>query len=65
MIDIQRSEWPADMQRAARFPQMGTMDLVVDNLVDRLEGFARENPIGFGLCALAVGFVLGWRLKPW
>lgn len=38
---------------------------VADNLIDKVENFAREYPLSFGLYALGVGFVLGWKLKPW
>lgn len=38
---------------------------MTDNLIEKIEDFARENPLSFGLYALGIGFVLGWRLKPW
>jgi hypothetical protein len=65
MIDTLRSDFPADMTRAAEFPQMGTMEHVVNDALDRLTDYARDNPVAFGLCALGIGFVLGWKLKPW
>ncbi len=36
-----------------------------DDLIAKIEDFAREHPLSFGLYALGVGFVLGWKLKPW
>jgi hypothetical protein len=65
MIDTLRSEWPADMARAAEFPQSGTLEHTARDVMDRLTGFARENPMAFGLWAFGIGFVLGWKLKPW
>ena len=38
---------------------------VGENMLDKIEDFARANPISFGLYALGIGFILGWRLKPW
>jgi len=65
MIDTLRTEFPADMTRAADFPQMGTMEGMADDALDRLKDYAREHPMSFGLWALGIGFVLGWKLKPW
>lgn len=36
-----------------------------DDLIAKIEDFARNHPLSFGLYALGVGFVLGWKLKPW
>jgi len=35
------------------------------SLVDHLKEYARENPATVALCCFAVGFVVGWKLKPW
>lgn len=34
-------------------------------LLYHLERYAEENPRNAALCCCAVGFFLGWRLKPW
>jgi hypothetical protein len=39
-------------------------DLKTD-AVDYLTTYARENPGYSALWCLGVGFVLGWKLKPW
>ncbi len=65
MIDTLRSDFPADMARAADFPQMGTLDHFAGEALDRVKSYAREKPVEFGLWALGIGFVLGWKLKPW
>ncbi len=65
MIDTLRSDFPVDMMRAAECPEMGTLEHMTEDALDRLRGFARENPVSFGLWALGIGFVLGWKLKPW
>lgn len=65
MIDTMKSEFPADMYRAASFPSMGSLERMASDALVRLTGYAREKPMTFGLWALGIGFVLGWKLKPW
>lgn len=65
MIDVMRSDFPSNMARAADFPQMGTVEHMAQDAMDRLTHYAKENPMAFGLWALGIGFVLGWKLKPW
>jgi hypothetical protein len=65
MIDTLRSDFPADMTRAARHPETGPVESMAHDVLDRLRDFAREHPTSFGLWAFGVGFVLGWKLKPW
>jgi hypothetical protein len=35
------------------------------DLVHHLRQYARDNPGAVALWCLCVGFVLGWKLKPW
>jgi hypothetical protein len=35
------------------------------DLVDYLKEYAKENPGTAALWCLGVGFVLGWKMKPW
>jgi hypothetical protein len=65
MIDTLRSNFPADMTRAAESPDLGTLEGMASDAMDRLRDYARENPMTFALWALGIGFVLGWKLKPW
>jgi hypothetical protein len=65
MIDTLRADFPANMTRAADFPEMGALEHMAGDAFDRLRDYAREKPISFGLWALGIGFVLGWKLKPW
>lgn len=65
MIDTLKTDFPADMVRAADSPAMGTMESMADDVVEWLKDYAREKPVNLALCALGVGFVLGWKLKPW
>lgn len=38
---------------------------IVDDLVAYLRKYAKERPQTLALACLGLGFVLGWRLKPW
>lgn len=65
MIDTLKSDFPADMTRAAECPALGNWENMAHEAVDWLEDYARSHPTSFGLWALGIGFVLGWKLKPW
>jgi hypothetical protein len=38
---------------------------LAEDLVEYLIAYARENPGYAALGCIGVGFVLGWKLKPW
>jgi hypothetical protein len=38
---------------------------MTNDFVDYLTEYARENPGTAAMWCLGVGFVLGWKLKPW
>ena len=38
---------------------------IVDDLVDYFRKYAHECPEKLALACLGVGFILGWKLKPW
>ncbi|SIO66750.1 hypothetical protein SAMN05444166_8206 [Singulisphaera sp. GP187] len=65
MIDTLKTEFPADMARAADFPEMGTLENIANDAMDSFKAYAREHPTSVALWALGIGFVLGWKLKPW
>lgn len=65
MIDTPRaSEWPADMQQAAG-AGAGVVEETARDLIDSLRQFIHERPEAAACWALGIGFVLGWKLKPW
>jgi hypothetical protein len=37
----------------------------LDDLLNYLREYARERPGVTALWAFGIGFILGWRLKPW
>jgi hypothetical protein len=65
MIDTLRSEFPADMTRAAHSQATGSIESMANDAIDRFKDYAREHPTSVALWALGIGFVLGWKLKPW
>jgi len=65
MIDSLRSDFPTDMVRVANDPAIGAFETMASDVVDHLKAYAREHPTAFGLWAVGIGFVLGWKLKPW
>ncbi len=36
-----------------------------DDLLQYAKTYARERPETFAMACFGVGFILGWRLKPW
>ena len=48
-------------------PQPGDSDQLqpADDLVDYVTAYARQNPGTAALWCFGVGFIVGWKLKPW
>ncbi len=58
--------WPGDMVQASRRGSEGAwMETTLRSVVESLEDYARENPLPFAAWAFGIGFILGWKLKPW
>lgn len=53
------------VNRASHLREADWAETGVRSLTDLIQEYARNNPLAFGLWALGVGFVLGWKLKPW
>ena len=45
--------------------QTGELKQPVPDLVDYVREYARQKPEVAALWCLGIGFVLGWKLKPW
>ena len=65
MVDTARIRFPDDMTRAAYPDGVSELDRYATQAVERLKQYARDEPVSFALWAFGVGFVLGWKLKPW
>jgi ElaB/YqjD/DUF883 family membrane-anchored ribosome-binding protein len=58
--------WPNDMVQASH-AGLGEnwAESTIRSVVDSVEDYAHREPLMFAACALGIGFVLGWKLKPW
>jgi len=41
------------------------MESTVRSVTDSVEDYARREPLKFAAWVFGIGFVLGWRIKPW
>ncbi|MCA9072197.1 MAG: hypothetical protein KDA84_24895 [Planctomycetaceae bacterium] len=46
-------------------PFAGTQLEPVDDVVEYVKTYARQNPGTAALWCFGVGFIIGWKLKPW
>ncbi len=46
-------------------PQVDSPKGTQYDLVEHVAEYVRHNPGYTALCCVGVGFVLGWKLKPW
>lgn len=37
----------------------------IDDIVDYVQTYARQNPGTAALWCFGIGFIVGWKLKPW
>ena len=58
----QREESAPESRRNSPAPQG---ERLVHDMTTTITDYARENPGTAALWCLGVGFVLGWKLKPW
>lgn len=59
-------EWPRDMTREAETgPAENWMESTFRSVADSVEDYARHEPLKFAAWVFGIGFVLGWRMKPW
>ncbi len=65
MVASTRVQFPEDMTRAAQFPNASTLETLASDSLERIKNYARDEPVSVALWAFGIGFVLGWRLKPW
>ena len=61
-----QTRYPSDMTHAAHHPlEAGYLETMANDMVDTVKQYAREKPTSAILWAAGIGFVLGWKLKPW
>jgi len=54
----QRHQFPSDMRNDESLQSF-------EQAIEWVRQYGRENPESLALWCLGVGFVLGWKLKPW
>ena len=57
--------YPSDMVRASASGNVNWAESTIRSVADCIEDYARSKPLPFAMWALGIGFVLGWKLKPW
>lgn len=58
-------KYPEDMRAACGMETSNWAQSTIDSVVTSLEDYARAKPLSFAVWTFGIGFVLGWRLKPW
>ncbi len=60
------SQSPATTKNVRNVPRSPTETMrPADDIVTYLKTYAREKPDVAALWCFGIGFVLGWKLKPW
>ncbi|MDZ4780299.1 MAG: hypothetical protein SGJ19_08610 [Planctomycetia bacterium] len=59
-----KSQSLENARREANAPRVQAVD-VKEDLVEYMSCYAKQNPAHAALVCLGVGFILGWKLKPW
>jgi hypothetical protein len=58
--------WPNDMVQASHEGiEENWAESTLRTVVDSLEDYAHREPLQFAAWVFGIGFVLGWKLKPW
>ena len=58
--------YPADMMRASHAEMdENWMEGTIRSMVESVEDYAHREPMKFAAWVFGIGFVLGWKIKPW
>jgi hypothetical protein len=58
--------WPNDMVQASHGGlEENWAESTIRSVVDSLENYAHREPLKFAAWVFGIGFVLGWKMKPW
>jgi hypothetical protein len=59
-------EWPQDMEQASHGGMEGNwMESTIRTVTGSIEDYAHREPLKFAACVFGIGFILGWKIKPW
>jgi hypothetical protein len=56
---------PAQNKSMRSEPPMESPQEITHDIIEYAMEYSRANPGYAALCCIGVGFVLGWKLKPW
>jgi ElaB/YqjD/DUF883 family membrane-anchored ribosome-binding protein len=59
-VSQQAGKWPASMEQAS-----SKTGEITEDVIQYLRNYVHEKPESAALWCLGIGFVLGWKLKPW
>ena len=65
MVDTARAGFPSEMYQASHPGDSGPLAEAAERALESATRFVHEQPVTTALWALGIGFILGWRLKPW
>lgn len=65
MVTTARSRFPEEMILASRGLETVTFERRAEDALEWIKDYAKDEPVSFALWAMGIGFVLGWKLKPW
>jgi hypothetical protein len=65
MVATTRLQFPDDLAQVLHPLDSLSLEGFASDGLSRLTSYAREEPIKMALWAFGVGFILGWKLKPW
>jgi hypothetical protein len=59
-------DWPRDMVQASHSDTgENWLETTVRSVVESVEDYAHREPLKFAACIFGIGFVVGWKMKPW
>ncbi len=65
MVDVARTRRAHFEPGAGTTSGDGSLEAYAQSTIERVKSYAREEPVSFGLWAFGIGFLVGWKLKPW
>jgi hypothetical protein len=58
-------KYPENMVNSSRADAANWAESTLQSVVDSVEEYARAKPVSFAMWTFGIGFMLGWKLKPW
>jgi hypothetical protein len=58
-------QYPDNMVHPKRSSTDNWPEATIRSVAESIEEYAREKPLPFAAWAFGIGFILGWKLKPW